>query len=664
MNKKQKKVLIRIIITAVLLVALKLLIEFSVLPETGIPTLCMYLIPYVVIGYDIIKKAFKGIIHGRPFDENFLMTVATIGAIATGEYSESAAVMLFYQIGELFQSYAVGKSRKSISTLMDIRPDYAWIDGENGEQVQVDPSTVEVGTVITVRPGERVPIDGVIVGGASTVDTVALTGESVPSRVGEGDNVLSGCINLSGALKIKTEKQFSESTASKILELAADAGAKKSRSEAFISRFARIYTPCICIGALALAVLPPVIRLLMGMSGDWSSWIYRALTFLVISCPCALVISIPLTFFAGIGSAGKSGILVKGSGYMEMLSRVRTVAFDKTGTMTKGVFEVAGVHHSPLSSGQLIEYAALAEGYSGHPISRSLQKAYGKKVDNSRISDVTEHGGKGITALVDGARVAVGNDKLMRELGIEYLECHHTGTVVHVALEGEYAGHILIKDVIKPDAKEAIADLHALGITDTVMLSGDRDETAKKVGAELGIDRTIGSLMPADKVGVVENMLGKNGAVAFVGDGINDAPVLARADVGIARRHRLDGAVGGVVVAGVVVGGDQQRHFGRLGRNFVPARRAQGFADFHQRPQQDAVAEVGVEDEENPRPEEYGYGRHASKSSVNTCFICLSHERVPSTDARICAGVRFTPSQKRTRAVMSSGVSSAGAFIT
>ena len=534
MNKKQKKVLIRIIITAVLLVALKLLIEFSVLPETGIPTLCMYLIPYVVIGYDIIKKAFKGIIHGRPFDENFLMTVATIGAIATGEYSESAAVMLFYQIGELFQSYAVGKSRKSISTLMDIRPDYAWIDGENGEQVQVDPSTVEVGTVITVRTGERVPIDGVIVGGASTVDTVALTGESVPSRVGEGDNVLSGCINLSGALKIKTEKQFSESTASKILELAADAGAKKSRSEAFISRFARIYTPCICIGALALAVLPPVIRLLMGMSGDWSSWIYRALTFLVISCPCALVISIPLTFFAGIGSAGKSGILVKGSGYMEMLSRVRTVAFDKTGTMTKGVFEVAGVHHSPLSSGQLIEYAALAEGYSGHPISRSLQKAYGKKVDNSRISDVTEHGGKGITALVDGARVAVGNDKLMRELGIDYLECHHTGTVVHVALEGEYAGHILIKDVIKPDAKEAIADLRSLGVTDTVMLSGDRDETAKKVGAELGIGRTIGSLMPADKVGVVENMLGKNGAVAFVGDGINDAPVLARADVGIA----------------------------------------------------------------------------------------------------------------------------------
>lgn len=561
MNKKQKKVLIRIIITAVLLVALKLLIEFSVLPETGIPTLCMYLIPYVVIGYDIIKKAFKGIIHGRPFDENFLMTVATIGAIATGEYSESAAVMLFYQIGELFQSYAVGKSRKSISTLMDIRPDYAWIDGENGEQVQVDPSTVEVGTVITVRPGERVPIDGVIVGGASTVDTVALTGESVPSRVGEGDNVLSGCINLSGALKIKTEKQFSESTASKILELAADAGAKKSRSEAFISRFARIYTPCICIGALALAVLPPVIRLLMGMSGDWSSWIYRALTFLVISCPCALVISIPLTFFAGIGSAGKSGILVKGSGYMEMLSRVRTVAFDKTGTMTKGVFEVAGVHHSPLSSGQLIEYAALAEGYSGHPISRSLQKAYGKKVDNSRISDVTEHGGKGITALVDGARVAVGNDKLMRELGIEYLECHHTGTVVHVALEGEYAGHILIKDVIKPDAKEAIADLHALGITDTVMLSGDRDETAKKVGAELGIGRTIGSLMPADKVGVVENMLGKNGAVAFVGDGINDAPVLARADVGIAM-----GALGSdaaIEAADVVIMNDSPRGIAR-----------------------------------------------------------------------------------------------------
>ena len=561
MNKKQKKVLIRIIITAVLLVALKLLIEFSVLPETGIPTLCMYLIPYVVIGYDIIKKAFKGIIHGRPFDENFLMAVATIGAIATGEYSESAAVMLFYQIGELFQSYAVGKSRKSISALMDIRPDYAWIDGENGEQVQVDPSTVEVGTVITVRPGERVPIDGVIVGGASTVDTVALTGESVPSRVGEGDNVLSGCINLSGALKIKTEKQFSESTASKILELAADAGAKKSRSEAFISRFARVYTPCVCIGALALAVLPPVIRLLMGMSGDWSNWIYRALTFLVISCPCALVISIPLTFFAGIGGAGKSGILVKGSGYMEMLSHVRTVAFDKTGTMTKGVFEVAGVHHSPLPSGQLIEYAALAEGYSGHPISRSLQKAYGKKVDNSRISDVTELGGKGITALVDGARVAVGNDKLMRELGIEYLECHHTGTVVHVALEGEYAGHILIKDVIKPDAKEAIADLRSLGVTDTVMLSGDRDETAKKVGAELGIGRTIGSLMPADKVGVVENMLGKNGAVAFVGDGINDAPVLARADVGIAM-----GALGSdaaIEAADVVIMNDSPRGIAR-----------------------------------------------------------------------------------------------------
>lgn len=557
MNKKQKKVLIRIIITAVLLVALKLLIEFSVLPETGILTLCMYLIPYVIIGYDIIKKAFKGIIHGRPFDENFLMAVATIGAIATGEYSESAAVMLFYQIGELFQSYAVGKSRKSISALMDIRPDYAWIDGENGEQVQVDPSTVEVGTVITVRPGERVPIDGVIVGGASTVDTVALTGESVPSRVGEGDNVLSGCINLSGALKIKTEKQFAESTASKILELAADAGAKKSRSEAFISRFARVYTPCVCIGALALAVLPPVVRLIMGMSGDWSNWIYRALTFLVISCPCALVISIPLTFFAGIGGAGKSGILVKGSGYMEMLSHVRTVAFDKTGTMTKGVFEVAGVHHSPLPSGQLIEYAALAEGYSGHPISRSLQKAYGKKVDDSRISDVTELGGKGITALVDGARVAVGNDKLMRELGIEYLECHHTGTVVHVALEGEYAGHILIKDVIKPDAKEAIADLHSLGITDTVMLSGDRDETAKKVGAELGIGRTIGSLMPADKVGVVEDMLGKNGAVAFVGDGINDAPVLARADVGIAM-----GALGSdaaIEAADVVIMNDSPR---------------------------------------------------------------------------------------------------------
>ena len=557
MNKKQKKVLIRIIITAVLLVALKLLIEFSVLPETGILTLCMYLIPYVIIGYDIIKKAFKGIIHGRPFDENFLMAVATIGAIATGEYSESAAVMLFYQIGELFQSYAVGKSRKSISALMDIRPDYAWIDGENGEQVQVDPSTVEVGTVITVRPGERVPIDGVIVGGASTVDTVALTGESVPSRVGEGDNVLSGCINLSGVLKIKTEKQFAESTASKILELAADAGAKKSRSEAFISRFARVYTPCVCIGALALAVLPPVVRLIMGMSGDWSNWIYRALTFLVISCPCALVISIPLTFFAGIGGAGKSGILVKGSGYMEMLSHVRTVAFDKTGTMTKGVFEVAGVHHSPLPSGQLIEYAALAEGYSGHPISRSLQKAYGKKVDDSRISDVTELGGKGITALVDGARVAVGNDKLMRELGIEYLECHHTGTVVHVALEGEYAGHILIKDVIKPDAKEAIADLHSLGITDTVMLSGDRDETAKKVGAELGIGRTIGSLMPADKVGVVEDMLGKNGAVAFVGDGINDAPVLARADVGIAM-----GALGSdaaIEAADVVIMNDSPR---------------------------------------------------------------------------------------------------------
>ena len=557
MNKKQKKMLIRIIITAVLLVALKLLTEFSVLPETGALTLCMYLVPYLVIGCDILRKAFKGIINGRPFDENFLMAVATVGAIAIGDYSESAAVMLFYQIGELFQSYAVGKSRKSISALMDIRPDYAWIDDENGEQVQVDPSTVEVGTVITVRPGERVPIDGTIVSGASTVDTVALTGESVPSCVGEGDGVLSGCINLSGVLRIKTDKPFAESTASKILELAADAGAKKSRSEAFISRFARVYTPCVCFGALALAVLPPVVRLIMGMSGDWSSWVYRALTFLVISCPCALVISIPLTFFAGIGSAGKAGILVKGSGYMEMLSRVRTVAFDKTGTMTKGVFEVAGVHHSPLPSGQLIEYAALAEGYSGHPISRSLQKAYGKKVDDSRISDVTELGGKGITALVDGARVAVGNDKLMRELGIEYFECHHTGTVVHVALEGEYAGHILIKDIIKPDAKEAIADLHALGITDTVMLSGDRDETAKKIGAELGIGRTIGSLMPADKVGVVEDMLGKNGAVAFVGDGINDAPVLARADVGIAM-----GALGSdaaIEAADIVIMNDSPR---------------------------------------------------------------------------------------------------------
>ena len=530
MSKKQKKVLIRIIISAVLLIGLHFV------PVTGWVRFLLYMVPYLVIGYDILKKAFKGILNRQVFDENFLMAVATVGAICLGDFVEGTAVMLFYQIGELFQSYAVGKSRRNISELMDIRPDYANIEVD-GQLQQVDPDEVEVGSVIVVQPGEKVPIDGIVAEGSTTLNTSALTGESVPREVEAGDEVISGCINLSGLIKIQTTREFGESTVSKILDLVENASSKKSRSENFISRFAKIYTPAVCYGALALAILPPLVRLVMGISPEWGDWIYRALTFLVISCPCALVISIPLSFFAGIGGASREGVLVKGSNYLEALASTKCVVFDKTGTMTQGVFEVAGIHHCQIEDQKLLEYAALAEIASSHPISKSLQKAYGQPLDRARVMDIEEIGGNGVTATVDGIPVAVGNGKLMDRLGIEYTPCRSVGTVVHVALAGAYSGHILITDRLKPNAKAAIAALHKAGVSKTVMLTGDADAAAQQAAKELGITEVHSELLPADKVTQVERLLAEKGAkenLAFVGDGINDAPVLSRADVGIA----------------------------------------------------------------------------------------------------------------------------------
>lgn len=531
MTKKQKKVLIRIIIATVLVIALQFV------PVEGYVRFGLYMIPYLVIGYDILKKAGKGILNRQIFDENFLMAVATIGAIALGDYKEGTAVMLFYQIGELFQSYAVGKSRRNISELMDIRPDYANVE-KDGQLEQVDPDEIEIGTVIVVQPGEKVPIDGVVVEGTSSLNTSALTGESVPREVSVDDEIISGCINMTGLLKIRTTKEFGESTVSKILELVENASSRKSRSENFISKFAKVYTPAVCYGAMALAVLPPIVRMVfMGLAPEWGDWVYRALTFLVISCPCALVISIPLSFFAGIGGASREGVLVKGSSFLETLSQTKIVVFDKTGTMTKGVFEVNGIHHSPYKDEELLEYAALAESYSTHPISKSLQRAYGKPIDKNRVSDVEEIGGHGLTAKVDGKVVAAGNAKLMKKLGIEYHECSHVGTIVHVAIDGRYAGHILISDVIKEHAAEAIAALKKSGIEKTVMLTGDAKNVAEHVAAQLGIDEVCSELLPGDKVEKVEELLTKKSEkdkLAFVGDGINDAPVLSRADIGIA----------------------------------------------------------------------------------------------------------------------------------
>ena len=537
MSRKQKKMLIRILAAAVLLIAL------HVIPAAGAARFVLYLIPYLVIGYDILIKAAKGIKNRQVFDECFLMAVATVGAFAlalydrSGDYTEAVAVMLFYQIGELFQSYAVGKSRRNISDLMDIRPDYANVE-RDGKLEQVDPDEVEIGSVILVQPGEKVPIDGVVLEGSSSLNTSALTGESLPRDVGEGDEIISGCINLSGVLKIQTTKEFGESTVSKILDLVENASSRKSRSENFISKFARIYTPAVCYAALALAVLPPLARLLaLGMSPDWGTWIYRALTFLVISCPCALAISIPLSFFAGIGGASNAGVLVKGSNYLETLSQARIVVFDKTGTLTQGVFEVNGIHHSELENEKLLEYAALAESASSHPISRSLQRAYGKEIDRSRVTDIQEISGNGVTAKVDGREVAAGNDKLMELLGISYISCHSIGTIIHMAIDGKYAGHIVISDIEKPHSKEAVKALKASGVRRTVMLTGDSRKVAEKVAADLGIDEVYSELLPAGKVEKVEELL-KNKKemekLAFVGDGINDAPVLRRADIGIA----------------------------------------------------------------------------------------------------------------------------------
>ena len=530
MNKKQKKMLIRIIISLVLVVV------FSQLPVEGYLRFGLFMIPYLIIGYDILKKACKGIRNKQVFDENFLMAVATIGAILLGDYTEGTAVMLFYQIGELFQSYAVGKSRRNISELMDIRPDYANVEN-NGQLEQVDPDEVAIGTIIVVQPGEKVPIDGVITEGTSTLNTSALTGESLPRSAKVGDEVISGCINMTGLLKIRTTKEFGESTVSKILELVENSSSRKSKSENFISKFAKYYTPAVCYGALALALLPPIVLLIMGKPAMWGDWIYRALTFLVISCPCALVISIPLSFFAGIGGASNQGVLVKGSNYLETLAQTKYVVFDKTGTMTQGVFEVSGIHHNEMSDEKLLEYAALAECSSSHPISKSLQKAYGKPVDRNRVTDIEEISGNGVIAKVDGVSVAAGNAKLMKKLGIAYQECHHVGTVVHMAVDGRYAGHILISDIIKPHAKEAIEELKKAGISKTVMLTGDSRRVADQVAAELGIDEVYSELLPADKVTKVEELLDKKTAkekLAFVGDGINDAPVLSRADIGIA----------------------------------------------------------------------------------------------------------------------------------
>ena len=536
MNRKQKKMLARILTAAAMLIALKLI------PVTGVLQLALYLAAYLVIGYDILKKAWRGILNRQVFDENFLMAVATVGAFAlaivsrSGDYVEAIAVMLFYQIGELFQSYAVGKSRRNISALMDIRPDYANIE-RDGQLEKVDPDEVEIGSVIVVQPGEKVPLDGVILSGASSLNTSALTGESLPRDAKAGDEVISGCINMTGVLRIQTTKAFGESTVSKILELVEDSSSHKSKSENFISKFARVYTPAVCYGALALAVLPPVVRLMLGHPAQWGDWVYRALTFLVISCPCALVISIPLSFFAGIGGASKEGVLIKGSNYLETLSKVKTVVFDKTGTLTQGVFEVSGVHHSEMENEKLLEYAALAECASSHPISKSLQRAYGKAIDRDRVRDIQEISGKGVSAVVDGHAVLAGNDKLMALRGIPFIGCHSVGTIIHIAIDGQYAGHIVISDVVKPHAKEAIERLKHAGVEKTVMLTGDSRRVADQVAGALGVDEVHSELLPADKVAQVEKLLaGKGGRdkLAFVGDGINDAPVLSRADIGIA----------------------------------------------------------------------------------------------------------------------------------
>jgi len=537
MTKKQKKMLIRIIIAAVLLIAL------NFIPVKGILRMILFLIPYLVIGYDILKKAGKGILNRQVFDENFLMAVATIGAIAiaiydrSGNFNEAVAVMLFYQIGELFQSYAVGKSRRNISELMDIRPDYANIE-QDGKLERVDPDEVEIGTVIVVQPGEKVPIDGIVIEGTSTLNTSALTGESLPRETKVGDEIISGCINMTGVLKIRTIKEFGESTVSKILELVENSTSRKSRSEDFISKFAKYYTPVVCYGALALAILPPLVRMLaMGAAPQWDMWIYRALTFLVISCPCALVISIPLSFFAGIGGASHEGVLVKGSNYLEAMSQTKYVVFDKTGTLTKGVFEVNGVHHSEMEEEKLLEYAALAESASSHPISRSIQRAYGKEIDRTRVSEIEEISGNGVTAKVDGKLVAAGNDKLMKRLGITPIACHSAGTIIHIVIDGKYMGHILISDVEKPTSKEAIRALKSAGIEKTVMLTGDAKRVADQVAEKLGLDEVYSELLPSDKVAQVERLLAEKpekAKLAFVGDGINDAPVLGRADIGIA----------------------------------------------------------------------------------------------------------------------------------
>lgn len=536
MTKKQKKMLVRILISAVMVVGLKLL------PFNGFINIVLYMATYLVIGYDILRKAGKGIVNGQVFDENFLMAVATVGAIAlatyekSGDYSEAIAVMLFYQVGELFQSYAVGKSRRNITALMDIRPDYANIERE-GKLKKVDPDEVGIGNVIVVQPGEKVPIDGVIIEGTSALNTSALTGESMPREAGEGDEVISGCINMTGVLKIQTTKEFGESTVSKILQLVEDSSSRKSHSENFISKFAKIYTPAVCIAALLLAVLPPVFNLITGNAANWANWIYSALTFLVISCPCALVVSVPLSFFAGIGGASKEGVLIKGSNYMETLSQTKVVVFDKTGTLTQGVFEVSGIHHNEMEQEKLLEYAALTECSSSHPISKSLQRAYGKEINRSRVTDIEEISGHGLIAKVDGIEVAVGNPKLMKRLNIPYVDCHSVGTIIHVAIDGAYAGHIVISDIEKPNSKKAIAELKKAGVEKTVMLTGDAKRVAEKVASDLGIDEVHSELLPSDKVTQVERLLeqkGKKAKLAFVGDGINDAPVLGRADIGIA----------------------------------------------------------------------------------------------------------------------------------
>ena len=537
MNKKQKKVLVRIIIAALILAGLNLL------PIQGVPAMLLYLAAYFVIGYDLLRKAGKGILNGRVFDENFLMAVATVGAIVlaliekSGDFNEAVFVMLFYQIGELFQSYAVGKSRRDITALMDIRPDYANVE-RDGKLEQGDPDEVGPGRIIVVQPGEKVPIDGVVVEGESTINTSALTGESLPRDIAEGEEIISGCINMTGVLKVRTTKPFGESTVSKILELVENSGMRKSRSEQFISRFARVYTPIVCYSALALALLPPLVRVLfMGLGGEWTVWLYRALAFLIVSCPCALVISIPLSFFAGLGGASREGVLVKGSNFLEALSQTKTVVFDKTGTLTKGVFEVSGIHHCPIEDEKLLEFAALAECASSHPISKSLRTAYGKEIDRSRVSDIEEISGSGVTATVDGHKIAAGNDRLMRTLGIEYTDCRSAGTIVHVAIDGRYSGHIVISDVVKPGSKQAVAELKRAGVEKTVMLTGDSSSVAEKVAAQLGIDEVHSRLLPADKVERVEQLLAVQSGkakLAFVGDGINDAPVLSRADIGIA----------------------------------------------------------------------------------------------------------------------------------